>query len=216
MLTKRLRELYKEKNISDKIWFDSVSDLKWKLWECKAVKGIWGSAVGVWYYRFFDMTRFALGRLQYEKRAFSQPVYKDILKTGDTVLNCHIPSSGPLTADSVTDSLKSAYAFFREVRVGDLMPVVCHSWRLYPPHRALLGNNARAFHDLFDVIDEKPSEGNGDFWRIFNVPFSQEALSTAREDTSLRRRFKSFLAKGNTMGNGYGVLLFDGERVVKP
>ena len=66
LFSKRLRELYKQNGISDKIWFDSMSDLKWKLWECKAVKGSWGSFVAGWFPGFFNLTRFALGRLQFE------------------------------------------------------------------------------------------------------------------------------------------------------
>ena len=211
-----LRQEYIRCGVAESILWDTVKDLRYKLLECYDNHGIWGTFVTFWYPGFYRCERFALGRLQYEKRQFSQPGYGDILKEGDTVLNCHIPSSGPLPYDAVIDSLRRAYEFYPDVRVGRWMPVVCHSWLLYPPHRELLGGNAKAFYDLFDVIAAKPSESNGDFWRIFNRPFSEENLATAREDTSLRRRFKAFLTAGNNMGCGYGVLLFDGERVVRP
>lgn len=210
-----LRQAYAERGIAEHILWDSMKDLRYKLMECYDNHGVWGTFVTFWYPGFYCCERFALGRLQYEKKRFSHPVYGDLLKEGDTVLNCHIPSSGPLTPVTVLDSLKRAYAFYPDVRIGDLMPVVCHSWLLYPPHRDLLGENAKAFYDLFDVIEEKVSESNGNFWRIFNMPYSAENLACAREDTSLRRRFKAFLTAGNKMGDGYGVLLFDGERVVK-
>ena len=38
-LAKHLRELYKEKEIPDRIWFDSMCDLKWKLWGLVSQKG---------------------------------------------------------------------------------------------------------------------------------------------------------------------------------
>ncbi len=63
-MTKHLKEVYTEKCIDMRIYKDSVLDLKWKLEECKAVKGICGSFVSPWFCGFFDLTRFALGRLQ--------------------------------------------------------------------------------------------------------------------------------------------------------
>ena len=77
LFSKRLRELYKQSGISDKIWFDSMCDLKWKLWECKAVKGSWGSFVAGWFPGFFNLTRFALGRLQFEIVEFDGEYEKD-------------------------------------------------------------------------------------------------------------------------------------------
>ncbi|MBR4866961.1 MAG: DUF5596 domain-containing protein, partial [Clostridia bacterium] len=47
--SRRLRVLYRERGIADQIWFDSMCDLKYKLWECKAVKNIWGSFVAGWF-----------------------------------------------------------------------------------------------------------------------------------------------------------------------
>ena len=65
-MSKHLKECYIEQGIDLQIWHDSMLDLKWKLWECKAVKNIWGSFVAGWFGGFFNLTRFALGRLQFE------------------------------------------------------------------------------------------------------------------------------------------------------
>ena len=130
------------------------------------------------------------------------------------MLNCHIPSSGPLTPEAVLDSLKRAYSFYADVQKEGILPVVCHSWLLYPPHYELFGKNTKAFYDLFTVLRQDVSAENGDFWRVFNRPFSEDILTDLPEDTSLRRGFKQFLLAGNKMGSGYGVLLFDGERVL--
>ena len=40
-LSKRLRELYEENNLPYEIYYDTVSDLKWKLMECHHVEGVW-------------------------------------------------------------------------------------------------------------------------------------------------------------------------------
>jgi len=100
------------------------------------------------------------------------------------------------------------------VRRDGVLPVTCHSWLLYPPHRVLFGENTKAFYDLFDIVSQDASTDNADYWRIFNTPFSAQALAHAPEDTAMRRRFKQFLLAGNMMGSGYGLLLFDGERVL--
>ena len=65
-LSKHLKELYDEKGISEEIYHNSMLDLRYKLEECKLVKNIIGSFVAWWFPGFFDMTRFALGRLQFE------------------------------------------------------------------------------------------------------------------------------------------------------
>ena len=60
-MSKHLKTLYEAKNIDAQIFKDSMLDLKWKLEECKAVKGICGSFVAWWFPGFFNMTRYALG-----------------------------------------------------------------------------------------------------------------------------------------------------------
>ena len=68
---------------------------------------------------------------------------------------------------------------------------------------------------LFDIIDKKADENNKDFWRIFNMDYQKGILNKIPQDTTLRRRFKEYFDKGNTMGSGYGILLFDGEKILK-
>ena len=70
LMTAHLKERYQEKGISEQIWLDSCMDLNWKLHECRKMYGIWGSFVSWWFDGFFEMTRFALGRLQFELMDF--------------------------------------------------------------------------------------------------------------------------------------------------
>ncbi|MBR5444596.1 MAG: hypothetical protein IKV57_00640, partial [Clostridia bacterium] len=111
-----LRQLYRENGIADSIWFDSMCDLKWKLWECQAVKGIHGTFVGGWFGGFFNMTRFALGRLQFELIEFNQTYEKDgrVLSPGDKVINMHIPRTlTPFSPENCEDAYARAAAFYR-------------------------------------------------------------------------------------------------------
>ena len=215
---KPLRYIYKLRGYSEELFVETMKDLLYKLNECRAVYGVWGTFVVHWYQKFYTCERFKLGRLQFETRAYpcDEP-FHGIFKKGDTVVGCHIPSCGPLTYESVIDSLKQAYAFYPEMIKDGLLPVYCHSWLMYPPYAGEIfpeGTNLYKFLNLFELVRVEEDEEYEDFFRVFNRPFSEEALSSAPEDTGLQRRLKKFLLDGNKMGTGYGFILFDGERIV--
>ena len=112
-LTKHLKELYDEKGISERIYHDSMLDLRYKLEECKLVKNIIGSFVAWWFPGFFDMTRFALGRLQFEMSTYQGKDYekngKRLVK-GDRVISVHIPrSETPITKEATDDEIGRAH-----------------------------------------------------------------------------------------------------------
>ena len=200
--------------LPESLFFETMSDLKNKLLECKKVHGVWGASCMDWLRNYFFCDRFQLGRLQYEIRSYNFAPYKDFLREGDKVLNCHIPSCGPLVRESVLDSLKRAYDFYPDVRKEGILPVVCSSWLLYPPHGELFaeGSNMKKFYRMFDIVGEEL--GHADYWRIFGQPYDKEKLASAPEESSLQKSFKAFLLQGNSMGAGKGVLLFDGERIL--
>jgi hypothetical protein len=214
--SERLHKLYKEKGYSDELFYDTVRDLTYKLYECHFVYGIWGTFVFWWYHRFFRLDLFAHGRLQFERKAFPLKEYGDVLREGDTVYFCHIPSSGPLTPESVQDSLKRAYAFFKPELKNGILPVYCNSWLLYPPHAPLFpsGSNLARFYEIFDIIEYEEDVGNKDFCRIFGTHYSPKLLEDLPEDNTLRKNFKHFLLNGGCMGLGKGIILFDGEKII--
>ena len=197
-----LRVIYAERGYSEELFCGVLTDLRCKLAECRKVHGVWGTFVFSWFFRFYNCTRFMLGRLQYETVA-SKYDYKSAIRVGDTVYNCHIPSAGPLTRESVEESLRLAYEFYG---IEGEMPVVCHSWLLYPKHYELFGANTRAFADRFDVIATDEQEKNGDAWRIFGR--DADDIEALPQDTSLQREFYRYLKDGNKMGNGFGVMLY--------
>lgn len=212
--SKHLRELYRLRGISDRIWFDSMSDLKWKLWECKAVKGVWGSFVAGWFPGFFNLTRFALGRLQFEIVEFDGEYEKNgkALKKGDKVINVHIPRTlTPLDKKSRDDAYAQAAEFFKNMTDGAPIAFVCSSWLLYPEAEKILPahSNIRGFMADYDMIRSKVNgEGEyGDMWRLFDMDFTGD-LNDYPEDSSLRRAYKKFLLDGNRTGSGYGVFFY--------
>ncbi len=209
-----LREKYRQWGLSEALYWDVVEDLRYKLLECKKVYDLWGTASCAWYKGFYTGRRFKLGRLQYEKSRFPFDDYHGLIQKGDLVYNCHIPSQGPLRRELVLDSLQSAYQFYRRDEPAGPMCFVCNTWLLYPAHYPLFpeNGNLRAFYDLFDVIGEKQDPANRNFWRIFSRPYDAEKLDQAAQDTALQRSFLAYLKSGRCMGDGFGVIVYDGEK----
>ncbi|NMA94408.1 MAG: DUF5596 domain-containing protein [Clostridiales bacterium] len=213
-----LLQNYEEAGIPTKIFWDSMADLKYKLWECHDVHGVWGTFVERWFVGFFVMTRFALGRLQYERIPFAYERYEragNVIKKGDIVYNIHIPSSGPLTLGARMDSYKKAYDFFKDELDRKPMPIVCNSWLLYPDNEKFYkkGSNIIDFMHDFEIIDTRDQEGFPDAWRIFGK-HHERPISQWPTDTSLQRSYVKWLKAGNKVGTGYGILLFDGEKIL--
>ena len=212
LYSKRLKELYKAENIDESIWFNSMLDLKYKLFECKAVKNMWGSFVAWWFPGFFNMTRFALGRLQFETCKYDQKDYtKDgkTVKTGDTVIGVHIPRTlTPLDKPSYDAAFDMAREFFKG-KTGDApMAFTCCSWLLYPDNLSILPerSNVRKFMLEFEIInqfDDKPGQ-YADMWRLFDMDYTGN-FDDYPEDSSLRRAFKAHLKNGGKTGEGYGI-----------
>ena len=217
-LSRDLREQYKSRGIPDEVYQSSMTDLRAKLIECHDVYGIWGSFVASWFNGFFILDRFALGRLQFEQRVFNCDDYTKngyTVHEGDTVFNVHIPSLGPLKRELVIDAFKRAYAFFSEQHEGKPIVFVCGSWLLYREHYDFLPQNSNIlrFMDCFDILESSDSEHFGDAWRVFGAYGSQPAENW-QEDTSIRRVFKQRVLSGGKTGHGFGVVVFDGEKII--
>ncbi|MBO5212191.1 MAG: DUF5596 domain-containing protein [Clostridia bacterium] len=211
--SKHLKELYKEQGISEKIWRNSMLDLKYKLLECKAVKDIWGSFVAWWFPGFFNVTRFGLGRLQFEISTFDKDGYEKDgkkLKKGDKVVNIHIPRTlTPLDKESCEDALAQAREFYKDKLDGAPMAFICFSWLLYPDYDNVFipGTNTYRFKSYFDIIgryDDKPENPYADMWRLFDMDYTGN-IDDYPEDSSLRRALKNYLKNGGKTGEGYGI-----------
>lgn len=208
---------YRKHGLPETVFGDMVKDLRCKLLECYAVFGIWGIASIGWERGFFLRDRFALGRLQYECRAYPKESYGDTIKRGEPALVCHIPSGEPLTKDAVIDSLTRAYHFFPQVRLDGKIVVICNSWMLYPGYEMLFpaDSNLACFRKIFHVVDQRHDPDRTDFWRIFDRPWSENIQWDSLPCKSgLQKKMRQYLEKGGTMGSGWGVLIFDGENIL--
>lgn len=206
----RLKGRYAEKGLSEELFDGVIADLKYKLNECYKLKGIWGTFVAHWFYRFFEMTRFAIGRLQYEMSTMPEIFDDNVNKIygGEKAVNIHIPSAGPLLIEDCEKSLKEATKFFADEFEGDTVLFRCSSWLLFPENRKILPETSRIlkFMDLFEIFDSGYYEGekNDVMWRIFGT--EEKDLSKLPQDTSMQRGYIAWLKAGNKLGFGKGII----------
>lgn len=214
-----LLELYRKNNIDEGLFWDTIADLKYKAMECMNVYEIWGTFVSSWFPPFFNLTRFALGRFQYEQLPFPYERYEkgnNIILKNDVVYNMHIPSSGvPLSKEIRLDSYKRAYSFYQNNLQGRPMFIVCNSWLLYPKHRDFLppDSNILDFMGDFDIIHSEEFLEFDNAWRIFGKHGTLPPNQWPQE-TSLQKAYKKRILEGKKVGNGYGIIVFDGEKIL--
>ena len=209
-LTRNLQSEYAKRGWNMKIYRDTVLDLKYKTEECKLVKGIVGSFVAPWFFKFFDMTRVALGRLQFQITEFGRTYEKNgvVLTPQTKVIDTHIPRSLlPLTPQSCDEAFTEAKAFFSE-EIGEACVFVCHSWLLYPEHKTMLSpdSNIYKFMSRFDIVESGINRSGGDLWRLFDTDEKDPEKLPA--DTSVRRAYVSHLKNGGNVGWGFGILVY--------
>ena len=211
LATVELADIYREAGYSDELYYETMADLRYKMYECKEVYGVWGSFVTFWFKDFFLLNIFKLGRMEYERRTYPFEDCEGVVKNGQMILSCHIPSSGPMLVEDIKDSLRLAYKFYKDDIKDGKLTVACFSWLLYPPLFADYkeGTNIKDFYNLFNIIDYKDNEKNGDFWRVFGVKYSPEALDSVVVDNSLKRKVYDHLRSGGNMGYGIGIITVD-------
>ena len=220
-----LRRRYAEAELGDELFWAMMMDAKYKLMECHTVKGQWGTFVAPWFDWHYKMKRFALGRLQFEERVWDleQPIEKAgiVVNPGETVINMHIPSAGPLTEELRMDAYRRAYEFFADCYRDGKLVLVCHSWLLDPVYQTFLPetSNIVGFQKDFDIVAVKKEDNFGDAWRVFGAegdkPVNQSNAGELPGNTSMQRAFAGFLAAGGKTGVGHGVIVFDGKEIVR-
>ncbi len=210
VLSKTLLARYRERGIDETVFWNSMLDLKYKLEECKAVKGVVGSFVAFWFEGFFNLTRFALGRLQFETMPFGHTYERDgkMLTPDSKVINVHIPRTGtPLLPAECEDAYKQAAAFFGD-EIGDDVAFTCYSWLLYPENETILGDHSNIvrFMKRYDVFQWGIDKNKRDLWRLFDTDESHpDRLPT---DTTARRLYAEHIRRGGKLGWGHGVFFY--------
>lgn len=211
-ISRRTWELYQKRGISREIFHDSMADMHWKLLVCHQMYDIWGTFVMHWFPWWFQLKRFALGRLQFELIKFDDEYEKDglILHKDSPVINVHIPSCGKLDYTEVQKSYEKAAEFYRTEFMEHPLVFVCESWLLFPANKEILPeqSNIRRFLSDYDVY--RTRENNNDLWRIY-YGAEQNDFENLPENTGLERAYKKWLLSGHMAGQSWGVYRYEKE-----
>ncbi len=206
-----LHNKYKQKGISDKIFYDTICDLKYKLEECRLVYGKNGTFVPEWYAGIFDLKIIALGRLQFETKYidFECDAFGRHIAKGKKVLGIHIPRTGTrLEHESVLDSYRRAKEFFMH-EYGEEIIFMCDSWLLYPWNRTVLNgdSNLSKFYDDFEIVKSNDHKNYSEVWRLFDCLYDGD-VKKLPDDTSLRRAYIQRISSNKPIGSGTGIMVF--------
>lgn len=220
--TEVLKGRYEAAGIPEKVFWDSTDDLRCKLLECIECEHVPGTFVAGWNDGFLKMKRFAYGRFQYEINTYDWDhdfvtSCGKVLKNGDTYINFHIPSSGiPLTDEVRLASYKEAYKQYVHLFPDGKVIFGCGSWLLFPKHREFLPErlNIRRFMDDFEIVGWAEKDNFGNDWRVFGH-WTEYPPEQWPRDTALRKAYAEWVCAGHKTGDGFGVFVFDGEKILR-
>lgn len=189
-------DIYKEKGISDEIYFATMKCYPRFIDETFKMTG------KLYFDRYWWTTRqagchlFRIGELEYEMKHIG----------GDVAIGIHIPSDVDFSPSAIDVSLARARQFFAanypELSNAEYR---CHSWLLDSQLKGMLNesSNILNFQDRFEIFDE--GEVGTDFieW-LYNTKSNDYAILP--ENTSLQENMKKYLLSGGVIRNAYGRL----------
>jgi len=214
----RLKEKYRELGFSKEIFDGFIRNIVSCMHECYSLHRTWGVLHGTWHQGFLILKRFAIGSFVFDIKTYPYEAYtKDgiTVEKDSRVYYLHIPTGASLKKEERLKSYKMAYSFFSEKTTGKYMCFVCNSWLLYPEHRKLLPqkSNIRDFMNDFEIIRQTDRDYFRDAWRVFGASHT-ESMEKWPAETSFQRAYLNWLQQGGKTGDGFGIMLFDGEQIL--
>lgn len=189
-------EIYKDKGISDYIYFDTMKcytrfiDETYKMTDKLYFDRYW------WTTRHAGCHLFRIGELEYEMKHID----------GNIVIGIHIPSDVDFSPSAIDDSLANARHFFAKY-YAELSNAEyrCHSWLLDKQLKGMLNENSNilSFQNRFEIFDDGEIGTDCIQW-IYNTKPTD--FVTLPENTSLQRKMKEHLLSGGVIRNAYGRL----------
>ncbi len=209
-----LEEKYERAGIAQSVYEKTVLDFKFRIYECREVYGFNGIFVAWWYLIFCNLRLQGIGGLEFERTVadFDYNSKGVSVKCGDPIIAVHIPPKFKMNRETVTRALKASYEYYGfEGRVA----YQCDSWLLYPDFERVFveGGNVAEFRSFFDVFRTTDHTTFEDCWRVFKVGEITD-LDTLPTDTRLQRNMLEYLKGGGVTGDGFGILVFDGENIL--
>lgn len=202
---KYTRELYKERNIDDEIFYDTLGDIV--IW-CEN-NGNRGLKNIMWIKNHLNAELFRIGRLQFQFFTNTYMLFnysKLPFNYGDKMIFIHIPQGEKLIYEDCVKSIAMAKEFFaKHFPEYEYKFFFCESWLLFEDNKRFMkpSSNILQFQTLFEIISSIKIEQQA-IERIFG----KRHIIKARypEKTSLQKSAKEYIRKGNKMGIGIGII----------
>lgn len=194
---RRAYDGYREKQIEESIYRDTMKCFPRFLGECRRRNGRMYFDRGWWTWRQISMRLFRIGALEYE---FAE-------HEGGNAIAIHIPSDADLSWEAVEDSLKQAGLFFQAYYPEyEYEKYTCDSWLLSPALQPFLASDSHilSFRNRFTILREENESRDYMEW-LFRVP-ADTAYEKLPEETSLQRQVKELLLQGRNTGTAYGMM----------
>lgn len=209
-----LEEKYEQANISKEIYNDTMQDFKFRVYECREVYHFNGIFVAWWYWIFCNLSLHKIDTMEFEKTVadFEYQAKGVTVRKGDLIIAIHIPPKFKMSRQTVTKALAESY---RHYGFQGRIAYQCDSWLLYPDFEDIFvkGGNVAEFRTFFDVIRTTDRATFEDCWRVFKVGEIND-LNALPLDTRLQRNMLQHLKAGGKTGDGFGILVFDGENIL--
>lgn len=142
-----------------------------------------------------------------EEKVFPKSLWDCVAGPGDGCLSIHIPRGADISAKTLEEAVKSAYAIAKE-RYPEYDPKVIFgsSWILDPKLQEFVGPNSKIteLQNAFCTYPQK-CDGKGLFGYVF--PKNYESLETLPEDTSLQRKLKKLYLDGGYIYDYAGAIV---------
>ncbi len=189
-------DIYKEKGISDDIYFATMKCYTRFIDETYKITGKLYFDRYWWTARQAGGHLFRVGELEYEIKTINN----------NKVIGIHIPSDADFSKDAIDKSFEQAKRFFEkyypELRGCEWR---CHSWLLDDLLQNMLesDSNIISFQNRFEIFDKGEADTEFIEWLFQSRTKDYKSLP---ERTSLQRKMKIHILAGGVVRNAYGRL----------
>ena len=185
---------YERRGIEDTVYLDTMKCFSRFVGEHKASYGIYGFDRGFWAYRQLSLTLFRLGELEYEWTREGREI------------GLHVPSDADISLPQCRRSLAMFQSFARKFFPQEQRPIGIESWLLSPALEELLPPESKInrFRNSFRLTRWNKEDAGFLQWI-----FGRDDIPTGElpETTSLQKKVKARLLRGQPVGTGCGILV---------
>ncbi len=215
---------YTKIGISEKIFFNTMGDIKIWINDHIERQSDWGLYELNWLMHHMNLNIFKLGRLQFQKFFYyNRKKYNKNgreLTFGCKAIYIHIPRGEKLNIEDCKKSFETAVSFFKKYFPEySNCAFLCHSWLLYSGNRNYMKceSNIIRFSELFEIIEEKEAPSSAYLW-IYGKKPSEKKLMKNKEKkgaygftenmpqiSSLQKALTEYIEKGGSLGEALGI-----------